>query len=341
MDDLHAVSGPDYRTPPEVRFTPDSPKRGLITKLAEIMAEVGHVPKRGRNNFHNYDYVMEADLCDAVREKLAARSLMIVPSVGESTRTEVVSEKGRKSFLVDVRMHYRIIDGESGESLELDGLGCGEDSGDKGLYKALTGSNKYLLMKLFQIPTGDDPEIETKEQRRDVQKERREEIVRSKVEKLTSGAPQEAKFVKVEPVDAARLTGVVLQSGKHKGKDIAEIPLLSLQAIVHNAHVLIRHAHGKHTEADRAPKKNEKGEMGTECWWCDNKRNPKPEKVGEAETISAVGGVELAMRREQAGESDRQHEAAGTSPFDDAVLAAGGTLTDPPPYTDSDFVEGL
>jgi hypothetical protein len=30
--------------------------------------------------------------------------------------------------------------------------------GDKGLYKAITGANKYLLFKLFQIETGDDPE---------------------------------------------------------------------------------------------------------------------------------------------------------------------------------------
>ena len=40
--------------------------------------------------------------------------------------------------------------------------GCGGDRnkngvGDKGLYKALTGANKYMLFKLFQIETGNDP----------------------------------------------------------------------------------------------------------------------------------------------------------------------------------------
>jgi hypothetical protein len=43
--------------------------------------------------------------------------------------------------------------------------GCGNDKnskggiGDKGTYKALTGANKYLLFKLYQIATGDDPEV--------------------------------------------------------------------------------------------------------------------------------------------------------------------------------------
>ncbi len=42
--------------------------------------------------------------------------------------------------------------------------GCGNDKnskggvGDKGCYKAITGANKYMLFKLFQIETGDDPE---------------------------------------------------------------------------------------------------------------------------------------------------------------------------------------
>ena len=37
-------------------------------------------------------------------------------------------------------------------------VGQGIDSGDKGAYKAATGVNKYVLMKVFQLATGDDPE---------------------------------------------------------------------------------------------------------------------------------------------------------------------------------------
>lgn len=36
--------------------------------------------------------------------------------------------------------------------------GQGVDSGDKGIYKAITGANKYFIYKLLNLPTGDDPE---------------------------------------------------------------------------------------------------------------------------------------------------------------------------------------
>ena len=35
-----------------------------------------------------------------------------------------------------------------------------EDAGDKGIYKAIAGAQKYALMKVFMIPTGDDPEAD-------------------------------------------------------------------------------------------------------------------------------------------------------------------------------------
>ena len=41
-------------------------------------------------------------------------------------------------------------------------MGAGDDGADKGLYKAYTGAVKYFLMKTFLIPTGDDPEADTK-----------------------------------------------------------------------------------------------------------------------------------------------------------------------------------
>jgi hypothetical protein len=39
-------------------------------------------------------------------------------------------------------------------------IGEGQDAGDKGPYKAMTGAQKYALMKTFMIPTGDDPEAD-------------------------------------------------------------------------------------------------------------------------------------------------------------------------------------
>ena len=44
----------------------------LAAAMARVLADVGRVPKNGRNNFHGYDYAVEADIVDSVRDSLAA-----------------------------------------------------------------------------------------------------------------------------------------------------------------------------------------------------------------------------------------------------------------------------
>jgi hypothetical protein len=85
-----------------------------------------------------------------------------------------VVEKQRKDkppeFIVTADMILTVLDGDTGEAWECKWLGCGQDAGDKGIYKALTGGYKYFLLQLFMIPTGDDPEKDTrkpKEQRQE------------------------------------------------------------------------------------------------------------------------------------------------------------------------------
>lgn len=48
----------------------------LVTKLATIMDMVGYVPKRGFNDFHRYNYVMEADLVATIRPLLDRKSVV-------------------------------------------------------------------------------------------------------------------------------------------------------------------------------------------------------------------------------------------------------------------------
>lgn len=131
-------------------MTPErAPSSGgsLVAKLAEVMAAVSRVPKRGRNDFHKYDYATEADIAEAVRLELAKRGIMIIPSCDGVERD---------GDLTVTRHTYRITDGD--ETLACSWAGFGQDKGDKGLYKAFTGAEKYFLLKLFLMPTGDDPE---------------------------------------------------------------------------------------------------------------------------------------------------------------------------------------
>lgn len=135
----------------EVAFDPTFEGLNLHGKIARISGYLGAIPKRGYNSFHKYNYVMEADLVAAVRGYLAAAGILMIPDT-----TSVV----REGDLTAVQVRYTVSDGK--ESFAFSVPGYGADRGDKGVYKALTGSQKYAIMKLFKIETGDDPEQDTR-----------------------------------------------------------------------------------------------------------------------------------------------------------------------------------
>lgn len=139
----------------EIEGTPS-----LYAKLAAVMHEIGYVKKAGYNSFHNYSYTTEADLVDAVREKLAARNVVVIPSLSGIDERGVTNAKGKASTITTARVAFTFCDGDSGQTHTAEWAGAGDDPADKGLYKAYTGAVKYFLMKSFLIPTGDDPEAD-------------------------------------------------------------------------------------------------------------------------------------------------------------------------------------
>ena len=132
----------------------------LVAKLAQIMADTPWVEKKGRNSFFNYDYAKESDILDAIREKLAAQGIFVFTSIESMEFRESAkrTRDGSPVNLVFVKTKHTFSDGESGESVEVHGYGSGEDSGDKAIYKAITGAMKYFVSKNFLMSTGDDPE---------------------------------------------------------------------------------------------------------------------------------------------------------------------------------------
>jgi hypothetical protein len=134
--------------------------KSLASKLSAISAEIGRVPKNGYNAFHKYNYVMEADLVDHIRPLLAKHNVFIVPRVGQYSTHEGAFQYAHENDedLTSITYEYDIIDGDSGEKLTTSAVGYGSDKGDKGAYKASTGAFKYMLMRLFMVATGDDPE---------------------------------------------------------------------------------------------------------------------------------------------------------------------------------------
>lgn len=136
-------------------------KMKLIGKLSKILGEIGSVPKDGFNKFQNYSYVTEDALIREVRVRLSDAGLFIPVKVEEMRVTEVApTSKGVPQYRTDVKTLHIITDSETGAECPCTSYGSGIDSGDKGVYKAVTGACKYFFMKNFLIATGDDPEVE-------------------------------------------------------------------------------------------------------------------------------------------------------------------------------------
>jgi len=129
----------------------------LFRKIAQVMGEVGNVPKNGYNSFHKYKYVQEADLVEAIRMKLAAHNVAVIPSLGDVVERPCKSGS-KDSIVTTARVAFTFVDGDTGAMFKSEWAGQGEDPTDKGLYSAYTGALKYFLMKTFLVSTGDDPE---------------------------------------------------------------------------------------------------------------------------------------------------------------------------------------
>jgi ERF superfamily len=147
------------------------PVKNLIQKAAAVMAVVQHVPKNGRNQFHNYSYATEADITECVRAEMANQGLMLIPSV-QKVEWEKFETKNGRDRLCTLTLEFTLTDGIESRSFVV--LGEGQDRGDKATYKAMTGGLKYALLKLFLIPTGDDPEKDSKDEEPKGRPERRQ-----------------------------------------------------------------------------------------------------------------------------------------------------------------------
>ena len=136
----------------------------ILKALNDIMAEVGYVQKTGKNDFHDYKYASEADALEKIRPAMVKAGLLLLPSI---SKIGAIDEWGNTT----IEMSYTLahVDGDIWPTPLVFG-GCGGDRnktgvGDKGLYKAITGANKYMLFKLFQLETGDDPENDAAQQK--------------------------------------------------------------------------------------------------------------------------------------------------------------------------------
>jgi hypothetical protein len=212
-------------------------KNLLASKLAKILGEIGKVEKTGHNAFHKYDYVTENDLVYAVRDKLSAAGIFVFTSTESQSHEIITSGDGKQSLLTTVTTLHTFIDGESGEQFSVKSQGQGSDNGDKGGYKAITGAMKYFLYKCFMIPTGDDPEGDSKTDERSAAGPASSSKTaapsggtqtRTEEKKTTGEVPRTVTAELRDKYRDNKWTTVKIHFGKQKGVELAKLESKSL-----------------------------------------------------------------------------------------------------------------
>lgn len=133
-----------------------SPELKLHEKLFKARKEAQGVGRKGegRSGEEDYYYSRFEDVLAEAKRLLQKHRLVYTASV-----IEEVLHIGQKGCLAKVVIEYTVTDLTGGGSLKVRWSGTGFDTpGATALFMAQTGTEKYFLAKLLQIPWGEDPE---------------------------------------------------------------------------------------------------------------------------------------------------------------------------------------
>lgn len=150
---------------PALEAVPDPPKLTLAQKILQIQDAVGVVQKKGKfgSEMGNGNYLRIEDAVVAVNKLLSARKLIFYGNLLKADRVphERVGKDGnlgRSGYISSVLMEWTVEDTDSGEKRAWSFPGDGYDGTDKSIYKAMTGSRKYAIINIFNLPIGNDVE---------------------------------------------------------------------------------------------------------------------------------------------------------------------------------------
>lgn len=138
----------------------------IFQKISKVMDDVKYLAKddivvTNTKTGAGYKAITEEKVTTAVREALIRHGIVIIPIEQTHTRSDEVLQdyqgNQKVSRLATVDVKYRIQNIEDKEDYIIaTSSGTGVDTQDKAVGKAMTYSYKYLLLRTFAIPTGED-----------------------------------------------------------------------------------------------------------------------------------------------------------------------------------------
>lgn len=124
----------------------------IYQKISAIMQDVRYLAKDDKVEFGSTKYkaISEEKVTSILREKMIERGLVVYP-------VSMVSERAGNLTRVDAVWRMVNVDDPT-EFIDIATCGEGADSQDKGSGKAMTYAYKYMWLRTFGIPTGEDPD---------------------------------------------------------------------------------------------------------------------------------------------------------------------------------------
>ena len=124
----------------------------IYEKISAIMQDVQYLTKDDQVKFGTTSYkaLSEEKVTGIMRAELIKHKLVIYPIQQSASRIGQITH-------VDVM--YRLVNVENPEEyIDIASCGDGADSQDKGSGKAMTYAVKYMWLRAFALPTGEDPD---------------------------------------------------------------------------------------------------------------------------------------------------------------------------------------
>ena len=124
----------------------------VYQKIAAVMQDVQYLAKDDNVEYKTTKYkaISEEKVTSTMRKALLKHGLVVFP---------VKQHRERVGTITSVDVTYRLQNIDDPEDyIEVVSSGDGADTQDKGAGKAMTYAFKYMFLRTFAIPTGEDPD---------------------------------------------------------------------------------------------------------------------------------------------------------------------------------------
>lgn len=158
--------------------------RNLYERIQAVSIDIMNLEKDKKvgEGKSAYKAVSDQQVVLAVKQSEQTNGIISIPLRQELLKSEVVRKvkDGYEtiSYVDIVKMTVKIfLLSDPKQFIEIDSLGRGLDSGDKGLGKASTYARKYALLNAYKIATGEDPDLEkSKDEKSDTVDEKKQAV---------------------------------------------------------------------------------------------------------------------------------------------------------------------